>query len=86
MQKMKIEGRDAVVRDERFKTVTEDWNEYETASGVTVRVKTVVHKIARVLDQNGKPSFNKDGDPHMAVRTQIQVVTSGGPTEEDEVH
>ena len=85
MQNMKIEGRDAAVMDERFKTVTEDWNEYETASGVTVRVKTVVHKIARVLDQSGKPAFSRDGDPHMVVRTQIQVVTSGGPTE-DEVH
>ena len=83
---MKIEGRDAPVRDERFKTITEDWNEYETASGVTVRVKTVVHKIARVLDPKGKPAFSRDGDPQMAVRTQIQVVTSGGPTEEDEVH
>ena len=79
----KIDGRD--ITDERFTTIREDWNEYETASGVTVRVKTVVHKIGRVLDESGKPAINRDGDPHIAVRSQIEIVTSGGATE-NEVH
>ena len=73
------------ITDERFTTIREDWNEYETASGATVRVKTVVHKIGRVLDENGKPAVNSDGDPHIAVRSQIQIVTSGGAIE-NEVH
>ena len=84
--KTKIDGRDMVVGDEKFRTVTEDWNEYETVSGVIVRVKTVVHKIGRIRDQNGKPVFTAEGDPHMAVRSQIQVVTSGGQPRDEEVH
>jgi hypothetical protein len=34
MQKLKVAGKDLVVQDEQFKTVREDWNEYEMASGV----------------------------------------------------
>ena len=86
MQKPIIDGREVSVRDEQFSTIREDWNEYETASGVRVRVKTVVQKISRLLDQDGKPAFQADGDPHIAVRSQIQVVSSGGTRDESEVH
>ena len=72
------------LRNESFRTIREDWNEYEMASGVTVRVKTVVQKIGRVLDSDGKPQFDAEGDPHVVVRSQIQVVSSGGPAEDAE--
>ena len=77
---MNVGGVEMGVQEEAFSTIREDWNEYELASGVRVRLKLVVHKIARVLGSDGKPSFT-DGDPHVAVRHQVQIVTSGGHPE-----
>jgi hypothetical protein len=59
-----------------FKIINEDWNEYELYDGGRVRLKTTAQKIVRVLDAQGKPAFTPDGDPHVLVRHNTQVVTS----------
>ena len=50
-------------RPEPFETHSEDWNEYELADGVRVRVKTVVTGISRGLDPNGHPVTTPEGSP-----------------------
>ena len=52
---VKLRGQDYLVADEEFKIHADDWNEYETASGVKVRVRLIVNQIARVLDTDGNP-------------------------------
>ena len=88
MPKITINNQEVETQEESFQTIREDWSEYELASGVRVRIKPVVHKIARVLDKNGKPAFQKDGDPYVLVRHQVQIVTSGEPVPDtdEEVH
>ena len=87
---MKLGEQTISVEEEQFETIREEWNQYETASGVIVRVKLVVHKISRVLDGDGHPAFSEDGDPRIAVKHQVQIVASGGPganqEEQEEVH
>src|ERR1700730_2559166 len=70
--------------EEEFSTVREDWNEYETASGVKIRVKPLVAKIFRIVDSSGRPAFAPDGDPQVLVRQSVQIVASGGPSQHAE--
>jgi hypothetical protein len=63
---------------EEFKTLTDDWNEYETASGVKVRARLIVNKIARQLDKAGRPVFDEHGEPRMLIQSQNIVVATDG--------
>ena len=49
----------------RYKSIREDWNEYDIDDGSTVRIKLLVSDIVRLVDQ-----FDKEGNP-------IYVVKSG---------
>ena len=88
IRQMEIDGRTRNVREESFDADKECWNEYSLANGDNVRIKVVVHKIFRVLDEDGNPAFTADGDPEVAVRHQVQVSASGGPASniDGEVH
>ena len=59
-----------------FKTVREEWNDYELADGGRVRVKTSVMKVFRILDAEGKPGFTPDGDPWVIVRHKSDISAS----------
>ena len=62
-----------------FKTLREDWNEYELEDGTIVRMKTIVGKIYHVLDDNDAPAMLPDGDPFVIVRSMNTIaVTKGG--------
>ena len=50
-----------------FKTISEDWNEYETESGITIRVKLVVGKIEIEQDDDGNLVMADSGDPSVRV-------------------
>src|SRR5437870_2990243 len=63
-------------REEDFEIKSEDWNVYELADGGRVKVKTVVAKIFRVLDADGKPALDPAGEPFVVVRHNIQVSAS----------
>jgi hypothetical protein len=47
-----------------FETIHEGWNEYACADGSTVKIKTVVSKIVRLI---GK--LNPDGEPIYVARS-----------------
>lgn len=74
-----VGGQDYTIAGEEYKTLVDDWNEYETASGVKVRVRLIVNQIARVVDKEGKPAFDAQGEPRILIGSQNIVVATGGP-------
>jgi hypothetical protein len=62
------------VSEEDFEIIQEPWNEYRLLDGGTIRLKTTVQRIFRVLDAQGKPKVNDEGDPEVMVRHGTQVV------------
>jgi hypothetical protein len=62
----------------------ESWGEYSLQDGTRVRVKHSVLKMFRLVDENGEPSFDKDGDPEVFLHGAIIVVASKGDSSESE--
>ncbi len=69
-------GGEQLIREIDFEIVHEDWSEYRLKDGGTVRLRATALKIARIVDENGKPLTTPDGDPAISVNPQIQVVAS----------
>jgi hypothetical protein len=64
MMKVKLgDGRDVNAIEVPFEIRREEWNDYELADGGRLRVKTVVHKILKVVDDSGKQFYDSNGDP-----------------------
>jgi hypothetical protein len=70
------DGRDVSAIEVPFEIRREDWNEYELADGGRVRVKNVVHKILRVVDDDGKQVYDANGDPVMIARNNVVISAS----------
>jgi hypothetical protein len=71
-----INGQEREAVEVDFTIKREDWNEYELADGGRVRMRTAVHRMLRVLDQDGRPARNEAGDPFIIVQSQNAVVAS----------
>lgn len=65
-----IEGGESVPAIEvTYETLKEDWNEYALTDGGRLKLKTVVHRIFRVVDEDGATVFDPiTGDPRLVVR------------------
>jgi len=64
-----------------FKTLKEDWNEYELEDGTIVKIKIVVQSIAYVIDpESGEILRNPMGEPVINVRHGV-VITATFPKE-----
>lgn len=76
-------------KEEAFEVVHELWNEYRLPNGDCVRVKTVVSKVFRVLDSDGRPLTEK-GEPNIQIRhTVIATATAAADTpvsDREQVH
>ncbi len=59
-----------------FEPVKEAWSEYKLSDGGKVRIRATAMKIFRVLDAEGKPAYQPDGQPFMIVTQSGQVVAS----------
>lgn len=59
-----------------FDTIKEAWNEYRLEDGTRLRIKTVLIRAVRLLDENGQPAFTELGDPEVLVNTSVSVVGS----------
>jgi hypothetical protein len=75
-----VDGKDVTAKEESFKTVKDEPNEYVLDSGVRVRVKLSVAKIGRQVDENGEYMENRYGDPAVLVRYALEIVTSLEPS------
>ena len=52
----------------------EPWSEYKLEDGTFVRIKNVVIKAFRILDEDGKPAFSPDGEPQVVLRSTRVLV------------
>ena len=57
-----------------FEIGREDWNEYKFLDGGKVRVKVTVLRILHQADDDGNPTYNKDGSPVLIVNHRMDVV------------
>jgi hypothetical protein len=77
VMKVKLaDGRDVNAVEVPFEIRREEWNDYELSDGGRVRVKTVVHKILRVIDEEGKQVYDQNGDPVMIARNNVIISAS----------
>ena len=86
---VRFRGQDFLVADEGFTTLKDDWNEYETASGIKVRVRLIANQLYRILTKEGQPAFDDQGNPQVLIQSQNIVVATGGPSADatdEEVH
>jgi|JRYF01.1.fsa_nt_gb hypothetical protein len=58
-----------------FRVISEHWNEYELEDGTLLRIKTILLKAIRVVDENDKPIKTPLGDPEIVVNTTMTVVS-----------
>jgi hypothetical protein len=64
------------IKEMDFTVDREEWNEYTLSDGTTVRIKAVVGKIFRVLDDQENPAYTANNDPFIIVRSANQVFAS----------
>ena len=71
MPTIKWGGKEVEALSVRFKSVKEEWNEYDLEDGTTLRMKTVVSDIVRVDDH-----YDQEGNPVYLVKSANMVVVS----------
>lgn len=69
MPKVNWQGRQVDALSIRFKSIKEDWNEYDLEDGTTIKMKAVVSDIVRVDGQ-----FDPEGNPVYLVKSGNMVV------------
>jgi hypothetical protein len=75
-QTVNVNGEDREAVEVDFEIQKEVWNEYASADGGHVRMRTSVTRILRVLDAEGRPAKNPEGDPLLIVQSQNVVIAS----------
>ena len=58
-----------------FEIGKEDWNVYCLLDGGRIRMKTSALKILQLVDDQGNPTMNAEGEPEFLVRHNTQVVS-----------
>jgi hypothetical protein len=58
-----------------FAVKREEWNEYELSDGIKLRVKNSLVKAYLIVDDDGTPLMNEDGEPQVYIRHTTLVVT-----------
>lgn len=59
-----------------FEIVKEDWNEYLLDDGTKLRVKNVLIRALRLVDEEGNPQQTPMGDPEIFINSTVTVVAS----------
>ncbi len=70
------DGMTRKVMEMDFTSDREEWNVYRLSDGSTVRLKSIVVKILRVMDQGDRPAYTADGEPWFIVRSTNTVSAS----------
>jgi hypothetical protein len=58
-----------------FTVKHEDWNVYELADRTQLRVKNMLVKAYLIVDDDGNPLMNEDGEPQVYIRHSTLVVS-----------
>jgi hypothetical protein len=69
--KVPFEGKIVEGLEMDFKSVKEDWNEYQVNDGVIIRMKVVVTNIAKIPDK-----YDPEGNPIYVVKSSNVLSTS----------
>jgi len=69
MPKINWKGKEVDALEVRFKSVREEWNEYDLEDGTTLRMKTVVSDIVRVEGE-----YDPENNPVYLVKSSNIVV------------
>jgi len=69
--KIPFEGKTVDGLDMDFKSIKEDWNEYQINDGTIVRMKVVVVNIAKLTDK-----YDNEGNPVYIVKTSNVLAIS----------
>jgi hypothetical protein len=72
------DGREVWGIEQDYEIAKEDWNDYRLADGGRVRVRISAERIFRIVDKDGKPLFQANGEPEVVVRHNVQIVASNG--------
>lgn len=62
---------DFLVVEREYEVVAEEWARYDLLDGGRMRVKTVVHKIWEVVDEQGNPVKQPNGDRFLLVESML---------------
>ncbi len=74
--KVKVDNQEVDAIEQQFEIGREEWNEYKLLDGGVVRLKTTVQRIYRLVDSEGRPAYDEQGDPNVIVRHKSDVVAS----------
>jgi len=69
--KVRFEEKIVEALDMDFKSVKEDWNEYQINDGTIIRMKVVVTNIAKLTDK-----YDNDGNPIYVVKSSNVLAVS----------
>jgi hypothetical protein len=69
-------GVELPARELDFEPVKEAWSEYKLEDGGKVKIRATALRIFRVVDDQGKPAFQPDGQPFVIVTQSGQVVAT----------
>ena len=73
--RIKVRDQEYDAIDLDFQIAREEWNEYTLLDGGRVRMKTSPQRMYRVLDADGKPANNEQGEPFIIVRHNTTIVS-----------
>ena len=74
--KIKVGNEEVDAIEQQFNIQREEWNEYKLFDGGLVRLKTSIQRIFRVVDSDGNPTHNAQGDPNIVVRHRSDIVAA----------
>ena len=74
VRKMNFGGEERSVIELPFEIRREDWAEYAFADGGGVRVKVVVARVWQVVNDDGKPVYDEDGDRAIITEHRVDIV------------
>jgi hypothetical protein len=71
MPTINYKGRQVDAVSIRYKSIREDWNEYDLEDGSTIRMKAIVSDVLSVPDE-----YDNEGNPVYVVKSTNMVVVS----------
>lgn len=72
--KIRVGDQERPARELAFKPVNEEWSEYKLTDGGSFRLRVTVLRVYRVLEDDGKPAYQPDGQPFLVVTSQPQLI------------
>ncbi len=76
IQRIRAGSREVYGIEQSFDIDREDWNVYKLLDGGTIRLKTTVQKLYRVVDESGEPEFDPNGEAVYIARHKSDIVFS----------